>query len=97
MERDAPDVAPPDQGGLSSHIRHENFDEGSREEVEGEVEGRIEAGIEAAQVEIMTDVENHLQELHAERREFRDQRDQAEHLECPRIMSTDLDDLTCNI
>jgi hypothetical protein len=28
-ERDAPDVAPLDKGGLASQIRNENFDEGS--------------------------------------------------------------------
>jgi hypothetical protein len=30
IERDAPDVAPLDKGGLASQIRNENFDEGSR-------------------------------------------------------------------
>jgi hypothetical protein len=29
IERDAPDVAPLDKGGLASQIRNENFDEGS--------------------------------------------------------------------
>jgi hypothetical protein len=29
IERDVPDVAPLEKGGLTSHIRHENFDEGS--------------------------------------------------------------------
>ena len=29
IERDAPDVAPLDKGGLASHIRNENFDENS--------------------------------------------------------------------
>jgi hypothetical protein len=35
-ERDAPDVAPLDKGGLDSQIRNENFDEGSGGDLGGE-------------------------------------------------------------